>query len=273
MVFGIAIGAVLVLAFLVFPGIRKKAMVLVRGFLNVFVEDLAKTPEGAKAVYADAIEKCQEKYNQAKDTYDKFAGELAHKRIQVNDLNKQLKDVESKCEGLVRAGKMDEARVFSQRRSEIIDELELIHRQLEQLEPRVQEAQGVHAMYEKKLMDLKREARMKVEEMRLNNDMKDLISDLDDLKRESATDKMLGAVRDGSKELEKQVMGGMIVHSQKASTKIAKAEAVAKTEAADDYLMSLQAKYTSKPALKQGGQTFDVLSEANKIKAKTPTKR
>lgn len=51
---GIVIGAVavvFVLALIIFPGVRGKLKVLVGGFLNIFVEDIAKTPEGAKAVF------------------------------------------------------------------------------------------------------------------------------------------------------------------------------------------------------------------------------
>lgn len=50
---GIVIGAVavvFVLALIIFPGVRGKLKVLVGGFLNIFVEDIAKTPEGAKKV-------------------------------------------------------------------------------------------------------------------------------------------------------------------------------------------------------------------------------
>ena len=45
---GIVIGAVavvFVLALIIFPGVRGKLKVLVGGFLNIFVEDIAKTPE------------------------------------------------------------------------------------------------------------------------------------------------------------------------------------------------------------------------------------
>lgn len=55
---GIVIGAVavvFVLALIIFPGVRGKLKVLVGGFLNIFVEDIAKTPEGAKAVFQQAI--------------------------------------------------------------------------------------------------------------------------------------------------------------------------------------------------------------------------
>ena len=75
---GIVIGAVavvFVLALIIFPGVRGKLKVLVGGFLNIFVEDIAKTPEGAKAVFQQAIEEVQERYNKAGDTLNRFVGE------------------------------------------------------------------------------------------------------------------------------------------------------------------------------------------------------
>ena len=47
---GIVIGAVavvFVLALIIFPGVRGKLKVLVGGFLNIFVEDIANTLDGA----------------------------------------------------------------------------------------------------------------------------------------------------------------------------------------------------------------------------------
>lgn len=64
----IVIGAgtvVLILALIIFPGVRGKLKVLIGGFLNIFVEDMAKTPEGAKAVFQQAIEEVQDRYNKA----------------------------------------------------------------------------------------------------------------------------------------------------------------------------------------------------------------
>ena len=40
-------------------GVSGKLMTLARGFAGLFVENVATTPTGAKAVYNDAIEKAQ----------------------------------------------------------------------------------------------------------------------------------------------------------------------------------------------------------------------
>ena len=115
---GIVIGAVavvFVLALIIFPGVRGKLKVLVGGFLNIFVEDIAKTPEGAKAVFQQAIEEVQERYNKAGDTLNRFVGEQSSVQKNLNKLYGELKDVESKCESLVRSGNMADAAIFSTR--------------------------------------------------------------------------------------------------------------------------------------------------------------
>lgn len=91
---GIVIGAVavvFVLALIIFPGVRGKLKVLVGGFLNIFVEDIAKTPEGAKAVFQQAIEEVQERYNKAGDTLNRFVGEQSSVQKNLNKLYGELR--------------------------------------------------------------------------------------------------------------------------------------------------------------------------------------
>lgn len=93
---GIVIGAVavvFVLALIIFPGVRGKLKVLVGGFLNIFVEDIAKTPEGAKAVFQQAIEEVQERYNKAGDTLNRFVGEQSSVQKNLNKLSCFLRSI------------------------------------------------------------------------------------------------------------------------------------------------------------------------------------
>ena len=172
---GVVIGAVavvFVLALIIFPGVRGKLKVLVGGFLNIFVEDIAKTPEGAKAVFQQAIEEVQERYNKAGDTLNRFVGEQSSVQKNLNKLYGELKDVESKCESLVRSGNMADAAIFSTRREEILFEISQKEGYLRELEPMVKEAQTVYEAYDKKLRELKKQSRMTVEEMKLRGNMK-----------------------------------------------------------------------------------------------------
>ena len=252
---GIVIGAVavvFVLALIIFPGVRGKLKVLVGGFLNIFVEDIAKTPEGAKAVFQQAIEEVQERYNKAGDTLNRFVGEQSSVQKNLNKLYGELKDVESKCESLVRSGNMADAAIFSTRREEILFEISQKEGYLREIEPMVKEAQTVYE-------ELKKQSRMTVEEMKLRGNMKDLLGDLDELRRDSATDKLLGSVRDGAEDLRKEVDGAIVVHASRTTTKMSMAEKNAAKAQSDAYLQSLATKYNGKPAIQapRSGVTFD----------------
>ena len=91
---------VVLLAFIIFPGFRNKLKVLIGGFLNIFVEDMAKTPEGAKAVFQQAIDEVQDRYNKASDTLNRFTGEQTSVKRSIAKLNEELQDAERKCEYL-----------------------------------------------------------------------------------------------------------------------------------------------------------------------------
>ena len=123
----------------------------------------------------------------------------------------------------------------------------------------VKEAQTVYEAYDKKLRELKKQSRMTVEEMKLRGNMKDLLGDLDELRRDSATDKLLGSVRDGAEDLRKEVDGAIVVHASRTTTKMSTAEKNAAKAQSDAYLQSLATKYSGKPAIQapRSGVTFD----------------
>ena len=87
-----------VLALVLFPEFRKKLLVLVRGALNLFVEDKAKTPEGAEAVFTQAINEVEEQYAKASTTYNKLYGKLQRCQEDVVKLDSAIKNAENSCE-------------------------------------------------------------------------------------------------------------------------------------------------------------------------------
>lgn len=244
-----AIGAIIIvilLAFIVFPEFRKKLRVLVGGFLNVFVEDAAKTPDGANAVFTQAIEEVQDKYNRAATTLNKLSGELKHAESAVVRLQKEVQDTESACERLVKAGQMSEAEVYASKRAELLTELAQKKECITRLKPMVADAMQIYEAYGKKLLELKRNRKATVEKLKMNGQLKDLLGDLDELKKDTATSKMLEAVMDGSADLQKEVDGARVVHENRASTKIARAEQRAEQLEKDEFLEDLKKKYGGK---------------------------
>lgn len=245
LILGIVLGIIL-LALLIFPEFRKKIKVLVGGLLNVFVEDAAKTPEGAEAVFNQAIQEAQNNYNKAASTFNKLSGELKSTEDSIARLTKELRDVEANCERLVKSGQYSDAEVYSARRSEILSEIERKKECAEKLKPMVADAQQIYAACGKKLTDLKRVKKETVAKLQMNGQLKDLLGDLDELRKDTATSRMLDAVMDKSRDLQKEVDGARIVHENRASTKIARAEQKAAQMRGDEYLESLKKKYGGK---------------------------
>ena len=242
-------GVVLLLALVVFPGFRKKLKVLVGGFLNIFVEDMAKTPEGARAVYDQAIEVAQKQYNEADNMYKRQAGELDQLRTRITMLKNNLKITEDKCQSLVKSGDIENAKVYAERRSEILAELNQKVNYEHDLALAVEQVKNIHTLTGNKLRKLQTEKKQVIDGMKLDASMKSVLDDLDDLKRSTETDKMLGVVKDHAADLRKEVQGGMVVHANRTSTKVAAAEKAAADVSSDDYLASLMSQYgKTKPA-------------------------
>lgn len=242
MIIGIVLG-LFVLALILFPEFRQKLMVLGRGFTSMFVEDIAKTPEGAEAVFTEAINEAQEQYNKASTTYNKLHGRHQRLKDDVARLDVEIKRAEDACESLARRGEVNDARIYAERRAELLSEKKMKQSAIEKLVPMVADAKQIHEEYGKKLSDLKRKKKETVNQMKMNVQMKDLLGDLDELRKDSATDKMLDAVMSGSNDLMEEVSGARAVHENKASTKIARAEQKAANVQTDEYLQNLLNKY------------------------------
>ena len=72
----VCVGGAFVICLILFPSFRQQLKALAGGFLQNFVQDTAKTPDGARAIYAQKIDEMTEKYNKACDTLQKLTGKL-----------------------------------------------------------------------------------------------------------------------------------------------------------------------------------------------------
>lgn len=78
----LCVGFAFVGSLILFPSFRQQLKALAGGFLQVFVQDTAKTPDGARAIYAQKIDEMTEKYTDACNTLRDLTGKL--KTIQDN---------------------------------------------------------------------------------------------------------------------------------------------------------------------------------------------
>ena len=231
--------AVIILIFILFP----EARTLFSGITRLFIKDMATTPEGAEAIYGEKIDQAQDAYNKADNAYKVAAGKLSNAQKDMKNLKVKLEKVESECESLVKANKIELAQLKADEREEIMADIKRYSELVKAYEDAANTAKEAQEMCEKNLRKLKRESKEVVENMKVKKQLQEVYDDMDELKNVTATDKLLDSVRDKNKDLDAIVEGSKVVHNNKMSTKLAKAEVEAKKNSSNDYLDSLKKKY------------------------------
>lgn len=236
----IGIIIIIVIALLVlFPEFRA----LLNGFTRLFIKDMATTPEGAEAIYGEKIDQAQDSYNKADNALKVAAGKLSVAKRDLENLKTRLSKVESECESLVKNGKIDLAQIKADEREEVLSDIKRHSELVKAYESAANTAREAQEMCEKNLRKLKRESKEVVENMKVKKQLKEVYDDMDELKNVTATDKLLESVRDKNKDLDSVVEGSKVVHNNKISTKLQKADAEAKKMQSNDYLQTLKKKY------------------------------
>ena len=210
---------IVVLIFILFP----EARTLFSGFTRLFIKDMATTPEGAEAIYGEKINQAQDAYGKADNAYRIAAGKLSNAKKETENLKTKLHRVETECESLVKSGKIDLAQLKAEEREEIIADIKRHAELVKAYEDAANTAKEAQEMCEKNL--------------------RKVYDDMDELKNVTATDKLLDSVRDKNKDLDAVVEGAKVVHNNKMSTRLTKAEVEARKNNGNDYLEGLKKKY------------------------------
>lgn len=235
----IIIIVLLALLLILFPEFRKLCM----GWTRLFIKDMATTPEGAEAIYAEKIDEAQKKYNIADDALRKAAGRLKIEEDKLDSLQDRLKKVEKTCENLVSKGDMEFAAIKADERAEIISDIERSKKLIAVYSTAKADAMEVHKACEANLKKLRRDSKEVVENMRVKEQINDVYDSMDDLKNTTATDKLLASIKEKNEDLDASVAGARVVHENKTSTKIQRANEQARKLQSNDYLESLKKKY------------------------------
>lgn len=238
LIIGIVI-AIFLLLIIFFPEFRT----LLKGFARVFIKDMATTPEGAEAIYSEKIEDAQRAYNTADNALKVAAGKLSTTKRDLENLKARLAQVEAQCETFVKNGKIDMAQLKAEEREEIMSDIKRYTELLKAYEAATEQAKEAHQMCDKRLRKLKRESKDIVENMKVKQQLKEVYDDMDELKNVTATDKLLDSVKEKNDDLNAIVEGSKVIHENRLSTKLQKAEAEAKKLQSNDYLDALKKKY------------------------------
>lgn len=239
-----AVICVALLALIVFPELRQKGLVLVRGIANTFVEDQAKTPEGAKAIFTQAISEAEENYQKAKEVYNRLSGRERRLRDEVIKLNENIKMTEARVESFARRGDRENAKLYAEQVMQLKSAVKAKEQSIAVLAPSVAKAKQAFDVSSKRVTDLKAQKQNVVTQMETNRMTKELMDDLDDVYKNSATDKMLDAVLEGAGVLMEESSGAIATHEAKTSTRIERAEAIAREAESEAYLDNIMKKYS-----------------------------
>ena len=225
---------------LLFPEFRKKLGVLLGGFLNLFVEDTAKTPEGAAAIYSKAIEEAEDKYNKASDALKRMTGRLETAIKARDKANREVQEYESKARTAKSRGDEATARVYAEKRQDSILVAKQYADTVNQLTPAVAQARDIFTQREKELKDIRAKKNLVVEQLKTNRDVEAAYDDLDELRRDSASKRLLGAIDEEVKAGSERAAGSRIVHEAKLNTRVARADEKSDDYAVNDFLDSLR---------------------------------
>ena len=120
----LCVGFAFVGSLILFPSFRQQLKALAGGFLQVFVQDTAKTPDGARAIYAQKIDEMTEKYTDACNTLRDLTGKL--KTIQDNYAvcQKQAKSYDERAKAAMSRGDEESATTYARLLQEELDNLD-----------------------------------------------------------------------------------------------------------------------------------------------------
>ena len=236
----IIIAVVVILFALVISG---KLRALVKAFLNLFVEDLASTPEGAEALFNQKEEEVEEKFRKADTVYKKVAGQRKRCKEELENLEARLTTIESQCERLAKAHDEEGLDIKIAERADIVEDIDIHKDTLKTLEAALKDASEARSACEENLNQIRKKKKQIVTQMKRNRDMKDIYDDLEGIGAGDHTSKLLDKVIERGDDLADIVAGSKEAYETKTSTKAKKVDHRLKSSANDDYKQQLLNKY------------------------------
>lgn len=233
----------LILSSFMFSKQWKGLFIIFGGLFSSLVQDTAKTPEGARAIFNEKIDEVQKEYNRAQDILKNYSGKLRISEENFKKLESEISDIERKCEQLVKNGNISEANILAEKREELLIEKRNQKETAEKLRPMVMEAETICSNKQKQLKALKIKSKEIVSGLELNKQISDMYDDFDELKKTSQTDKLLESIEDGYSESKQKAIGSKVVHENRIETKSRRAIEKANKLTSNSYIEELQKKY------------------------------
>ena len=214
-----------------------------KGLYGSLFEDMAQTPEGAKALYQKAQEEAQSRYTKAKSTLELVAGQCSAAKGRLSNATTDLTKCEKICENLAQqAGKDEELRLYVSKRMELLATIDFEKAAVAKLEPAQAQAQKIVDALGDQCRKLEREKTQRISELQMSKNMRQVYASMDELAADSEIDKLLKATKDGAAQAMERAEGAKIVHENSLDAKLKKASDVNAQLEADAYIASLKKK-------------------------------
>lgn len=221
---------------ILFPEFRT---LVINGLKSVLLQDISKTPDGAKAIFATAIEENQKKYTEASDLNAKLAGQLRLVTRKKEEAEASVKDYEEQAANLYNAGRIDDARLMAERRTEALEDLRIQTAQVERLTPMVEQATKIMTHYESEIRRLQRESKQKVSQLEYANMMDSVTKGLDSLRQDNSAGKLLAMVDESVNEVTATAEGRRQSYDAKISSRVASIEQEKSKRETDAFMAQL----------------------------------
>jgi chromosome segregation ATPase len=220
----------------------KKGRYLMKGALNMFFVDVAKTPKGAETIYTQAIEEAQNAYNKASNNFQKITGMLTTSRKNFDESQKKMEYTKQTMQSLANRGELtdDKLKVYKIELQNIDDDINTYSQEVEEYTPMFNDAKVLTENYELQLLQLRKDKKTVIRKLEMNQQTKEMYDDLDNLKKEKTSSKLVAAVKEGVNESGEMAIGARVLHENKHSTKLAAIESESKGIKFDDFLSGLR---------------------------------
>lgn len=231
---------VLILAILIVSG---KARAIGKAFLNLFIEDMAATPEGAEALYRQKEEEVEDMFRKADGVFKKIAGQLSRNEEELKSLQNELPKIEKACEKLAKNNDIEGLEIKAQERQDVIEDIENHKSVIQELSQAKEAAFRSRKACEDDLAEIKKRHKKTVSDMKRNAQMKEVYDDLEGIGANNHTSKLLERVEEKSRDLDDMVEGSRQAYESRTSTKSKRLNERLKKSDADDYAQNLLRKY------------------------------
>lgn len=258
----IGVAVLAVVGVFVFSG---KARTLGKAFINLFVTDLASTPEGAEALFLQKEEQVEESFRKADEVYKKIAGQLSRNERELKEMEDQIPRIEKDCERLAQKNDKEGLMIKAQERSDILEEIENHKIVIQELTGARNAAAQARKACEDDLAQVRKQHKKVVADMKRNTQMKEVYDDLEGIGADNHTSRMLERVVTKSQELDDMVEGSRQAYETKTSTKVKKLNERLRKNDADDYANKLLKQYQT-PLLEDKGPRDSITEYVNSYK-------